>query len=125
MALPAHTGTPLWHCRDAPTAERASASPRTRRALPLSDAVAPFNSIWSLASLSVTGSVAGTVTPIAVAVTAAAQRAVLVDLYVATNGSGWSLNTGWVDYGSGSDPCDDSWTGVTCSGTVGSSDRNV
>lgn len=60
-----------------------------------------------------------------VAPTAAAQRAALVDLYLATNGSGWSTNTGWVDYGSGSDPCDDSWAGVTCSGSAGSSDRNV
>jgi hypothetical protein len=62
-----------------------------------------------------------------VAPTAAAQRAALVDLYLATNGSGWSTNTGWVDYSSevGNDPCDDSWAGLICSGSTGSSDRSV
>ncbi len=48
-----------------------------------------------------------------------------MDLYVATNGSGWSNNTGWKDYSSGSDPCDDGWAGVTCSGIAGATDRNT
>jgi hypothetical protein len=60
-----------------------------------------------------------------VAPTAAAQRAVLVDLYIATNGSTWSTKTGWQDHTTGSDPCDNSWSGVTCSGNSGSGNRNV
>jgi hypothetical protein len=51
-----------------------------------------------------------------VAPTAADQRAALVELYIATNGSDWSDNTGWRDHGSGSDPCDNSWVGVSCAG---------
>jgi hypothetical protein len=60
-----------------------------------------------------------------VAPTAADQRAALVELYIATNGSGWSGVTGWQNYGTGSDPCDNSWAGVTCSGSSGSANRNV
>ncbi len=62
-----------------------------------------------------------------VAPTAAAQRAALVELYIATNGSTWSSggNTGWLNHGTGSDPCDDSWRGVTCSGSAGAMNRNV
>ncbi len=51
------------------------------------------------------------------------QRATLVDLYIATNGSGWSDKKGWEDHATGSDPCDDSWSGVTCNGQHGSSNR--
>jgi hypothetical protein len=54
-----------------------------------------------------------------------AQRAALVDLYVATNGAGWTVNTGWRDYATGSDPCENSWAGVSCSGSAGSSNRGV
>jgi hypothetical protein len=62
-----------------------------------------------------------------VAPTAAAQRAALVDLYIATNGStSWTSKAGWQNYGSGSDPCDNSWDGVhQCSGASGSADRGV
>ena len=46
---------------------------------------------------------------------APAERAALVDLYLATNGSGWRGNMGWSNYtNSSSDPCVDRWTGVTC-----------
>jgi hypothetical protein len=61
----------------------------------------------------------------AVAPTAPDQRAALVDLYIATNGSGWSDRTGWQNYSSGSDPCDDAWSGVMCSGSGGSANRNM
>ncbi len=57
--------------------------------------------------------------------TAPGQRAALVDLYIATNGSTWGANTGWQDYSSGSDPCDNSWFRVTCDGSSGSLNRNV
>jgi hypothetical protein len=60
-----------------------------------------------------------------VAPTAPDQRAALVDLYIATNGSTWKYNTGWQDYASGSDACDSVWYGVDCSGSIGSSNRNV
>jgi hypothetical protein len=60
-----------------------------------------------------------------VAPTAPDQRAALVDLYIATNGSTWSINTGWRDYAAGSDPCDDAWNGMDCSGSSGSPSRNV
>jgi hypothetical protein len=61
-----------------------------------------------------------------VAPTAAAQRAALVELYIATSGSTWSSGkTGWQDYATGSDPCDNSWSGVTCSGSSGSANRGV
>jgi hypothetical protein len=61
-----------------------------------------------------------------VAPTAAAQRAALVDLYIATNGSDWSDGTsGWQDHGTGSDPCDNGWYGVICSGSVGSANRGA
>jgi hypothetical protein len=49
-----------------------------------------------------------------------------VELYVATNGSGWSAGkTGWQNYSTGSDPCDNSWSGVACLGSSGSIDRAV
>jgi hypothetical protein len=60
-----------------------------------------------------------------VAPTAAAQRAALVELYIATNGSGWSGVTGWQNHATGSDPCDDNWSVVTCSGSSGSINRSV
>ncbi len=60
-----------------------------------------------------------------VAPTAPDQRAALVDLYIATNGSGWGDNYGWQDYASGSDPCENSWVAVTCSGSSGSPNRDV
>jgi hypothetical protein len=60
-----------------------------------------------------------------VAPTAPVQRAALVDLYIATNGSSWNDRTGWVDHAASSDPCDDNWAGLSCSGAVGSSDRAV
>ncbi len=61
----------------------------------------------------------------ALATTPAADRAALIDLYVATNGDHWYDSTGWKDYAIGSDPCDDDWLGVQCSGASGSSDRDV
>jgi hypothetical protein len=60
-----------------------------------------------------------------VAPTAPAQRAALVQLYIATNGSTWSDRAGWQNYATGSDPCDNSWSGVGCSGSSGSGNRNV
>jgi hypothetical protein len=61
-----------------------------------------------------------------VAPTAPGQRAALVELYIATNGSTWSTGkTGWQNHATGSDPCDNSWSGVTCSGSSGSGNRNV
>jgi hypothetical protein len=60
-----------------------------------------------------------------VAPTAPAQRAALVELYIATNGSGWSNRAGWQDYATASDPCDNGWSGVTCSGSGGSANRGV
>ncbi len=61
-----------------------------------------------------------------VAPTAAAQRAALVELYIATRGSTWSSGeTGWQDHTTGSDPCDNNWSGVTCSGSSGSANRGV
>jgi hypothetical protein len=54
------------------------------------------------------------------------QRAALVELYIATNGSTWSNGkAGWQNHATGSDPCDNSWSGVTCSGSSGSGNRNV
>ncbi len=53
------------------------------------------------------------------------QRAALVELYIATNGSGWTDRTGWQNYSSGSDPCDDSWSGLVCDGSGRSMNRSV
>jgi hypothetical protein len=50
-----------------------------------------------------------------VAPTAPLHRAALVDLYLASDRWTWNDTTGWNDHESGSDPCDDSWTGVSCS----------
>jgi hypothetical protein len=62
----------------------------------------------------------------AVAPTAPAQRAALVDFFIATNGTGWTSNGGWVSYATGSDPCDHSWSAVTCSGaTAAVPNRNM
>jgi hypothetical protein len=63
----------------------------------------------------------------AMASIAAAQRAALVDLYNATSGDAWLQGTrdGWKDHATGSDPCDDAWVGVTCSGEVGAANREV
>ena len=62
-----------------------------------------------------------------VAPTAADQpeRAALVELYIATNGSSWTTKTGWQNYSTGSDPCDDNWNGVLCSGSNGTIGRSV
>jgi hypothetical protein len=46
----------------------------------------------------------------------------------ATNGNAWtSGKTGWQNHTTGSDPCrgNNSWFGVTCSGILGSANRNV
>ena len=57
--------------------------------------------------------------PLAHGKLASAQRAALVDLYLATNGPSWKPNTGWADYANASnDPCADGWFGVTCAGTM-------
>jgi hypothetical protein len=62
----------------------------------------------------------------AIAPTSAAERAALVDLYLATNGGGWSDRAGWVNYPTASvDPCDAAWSGVVCSGSIGSANRKV
>jgi hypothetical protein len=61
----------------------------------------------------------------AVASTAPEQRAALVELYIATNGSTWSTKTGWENHDTGSDPCDDHWSGVKCSDSDGSSYRDM
>jgi hypothetical protein len=42
----------------------------------------------------------------------AAETAALVDLYSATNGSGWTIKTGWL----AGDPCSSLWNGVGCAG---------
>jgi hypothetical protein len=60
-----------------------------------------------------------------IAPTAAAQRAALVDAYLATGGSSWSTKTGWQDYATGSDPCDKQWYGVSCSGGAGAANRGM
>jgi hypothetical protein len=59
----------------------------------------------------------------AVAPTAPDQRSALVELYIATNGT--VGDSGWQNHSTGSDPCDDSWRGVNCSGSVGSINRDV
>ncbi len=61
----------------------------------------------------------------AVAPTAPDQLAALVELYIATKGSTWTNRTGWQNYSTGSDPCDDGWSGLTCSGVGGSANRSV
>jgi hypothetical protein len=62
-----------------------------------------------------------------VAPTAPDQRVALVELYIATNGSTWDNwgISGWVDHATGSDPCDNGWSGVACTGSSGSGNRNV
>jgi hypothetical protein len=58
----------------------------------------------------------------AVAITIAAQQSALIDLYVATDGASWSSSdSGWKDYLTGSDPCNDVWDYVTCDGSAASS----
>jgi hypothetical protein len=57
-----------------------------------------------------------------VALTAPAQRAALMQLYTATNGTTWNNKTGWQ---SSNDPCDDGWAGVICDGGSGVVSRNV
>ena len=43
------------------------------------------------------------------------QRQALVDLYNATSGPAWRIRTGWANYTTSfSDPCANSWHGVTC-----------
>jgi hypothetical protein len=51
------------------------------------------------------------------------QRAALVDLFITTNGSEWRDNEGWKDHATGGDPCDNAWSGVTCNGQHGASNR--
>jgi hypothetical protein len=53
------------------------------------------------------------------------QRAALVELYITTNGSGWSDKKGWEGHATGSDPCDNAWSGVTCNGQPGASNRTM
>ncbi len=48
---------------------------------------------------------------------APSERDALVSIYNATIGSGWINKAGWADYGTSSDPCDQSWLGVACLGT--------
>lgn len=45
----------------------------------------------------------------------ATERQALVDLYDATNGTGWLFNTYWLV----GDPCENSWYRVTCNATSG------
>jgi hypothetical protein len=59
----------------------------------------------------------------ALAVVSPGQRQGLVNLYLATNGPGWTgITQGWHNHASaGVDPCDPPsavWTGVTCGGTT-------
>jgi hypothetical protein len=60
-----------------------------------------------------------------VAPTLASDRAALVELYVATGASVWTTKVGWQSYANGSDPCDNTWSGVTCSGVIGGVNRVV
>jgi hypothetical protein len=65
----------------------------------------------------------GLVPPGARAKVSPGERQSLVNLYLATNGSGWAdITQGWHNHANSSvDPCDPSttvWTGVTCSGTT-------
>jgi hypothetical protein len=60
-----------------------------------------------------------------VAPTAPDQRAALVELYIATNGSSWSDRGGWLNHANGSDPCDNLWSGLVCTGGAGSTNRSV
>ncbi len=46
-------------------------------------------------------------------ITPTSQRQALVDLYHTTSGSRWTSSDRWLN----GDPCDDSWKGITCSGT--------
>ena len=76
--------------------------------------------LWSCGSDSVRGLLA---LPGAHAVVSAGERQGLVNLYLATNGPGWTgITVGWHNHANPSvDPCDPSttvWTGVTCSGTT-------
>jgi hypothetical protein len=57
------------------------------------------------------------------AVVSPGERQGLVNLYTATNGTGWmGITQGWHNHANASvDPCDPSstvWTGLTCSGTT-------
>jgi hypothetical protein len=61
--------------------------------------------------------------PGAHAVVSPGERQGLVNLYIATNGTGWTgITRGWHNHANaGVDPCDPSstvWTGVTCRGTT-------
>ena len=49
--------------------------------------------------------------------TAASETAALIDLFSNTSGSKWVNSAGWVN-GWGSDPCTNSWFGLTCSGST-------
>ena len=44
-----------------------------------------------------------------------AQRQALVDFYLATNGTTWTVQDGWDSYAvASSDPCSPTWHGLTC-----------
>ncbi len=111
---PSHTPLRLHanhHCTDRIRVDASLAlSPANVRGILVSDMRPAFN--WGVR--------VGVVAP-----TAAAQRAALVDLYMATSGSTWSINTGWKDHTTASDPCDNGWYGVICSGSVGSANRGA
>jgi hypothetical protein len=101
------------HCTDRIRVDaRLTLSPANARGVVVSDMHPAFE--WGIRPVGV------------VAPTAAAQRAALVDLFIATDGNAWtSGKTGWQDHAAGSDPCDNSWSGVTCSGSSGSANRGV
>lgn len=63
--------------------------------------------------------------PQAAAPTSPAERAALVDLYLATTVAPWVSRAGWDSHVNGTDPCDAGWEAVECTGAVGSSDRVV
>jgi hypothetical protein len=68
---------------------------------------------------------AATVLTKVVAPTAPVQRAALVELYIATDGTAWTNRTGWQNHASGSDPCDNGWAAIVCDGGSGVLNRNV
>jgi hypothetical protein len=75
-------------------------------------------SVWLCSSLMLIA-LASDATPASAGAIDPLELAALVELYSATNGSGWVNNTGWGDYGiEPTDPCVDDWEGVTCSGST-------
>lgn len=45
------------------------------------------------------------------------EKTALVALYLNTDGSSWTNNSGWADHAT-TDPCDDNWYGITCDETL-------